>query len=670
MPVELAGIAGPCPQCGGTIVAPLQPQVNQTAVMPEPAMAGASANVPPINSAPPVQQMTAPPIVTPPTVVEQPLQPAAHAAAPPMTPEPQVQPTQANPLPPFPMPLEQVSQTAAVALAQSPNQVPQPGPVMPAPAPDSIPMPETPLADASISQTQPIIVKKKSLDSPLAPAPLEQDLPQLDATLGAGNPGTLSPEALDQTIPIDDGYRPPNPTPLTPPADGLTADVVELGAEVEELPYEEDFELAPEVEAEFPLEEATPDLVDIASMPEAEIEEVPEAQDSMAAMLGEATTEEKSKDDILNELLGVAPAKMAKKKRGLSASSIAMLTILLLVAIGASIGVFMFGNKAGGWNYSKEEALGKEGLKNIDTRDKNFGAKAKVPATVDKAPKNLPPGELNETFKTLELTPEPKPKKAVKPKVEKPVVVKKPEETTPVGAVRPYNPLDVYAAPGPEDPPLTNTHEVVDAFLRSPDWQTRAKYSYQGESLKSTMAKYYQKNVHYRYNQFRPKIFQMELDPEYDGPFWVYQIFESGEEESGLPIVVRPENGDLKVDWKIYSEFRDRHFVKYTEEGASGLKSFHLIAERVIDYQGVDRPGFTEIDKYDCYKIFPPYGDYKANIQYAFVEKNSTVANGLKSLFTENSTALATVLTLGRESFSHGIKHYVIKDFQEGWLSK
>ena len=178
----------------------------------------------------------------------------------------------------------------------------------------------------------------------------------------------------------------------------------------------------------------------------------------------------------------------------------------------------------------------------------------------------------------------------------------KPDEAQAAGPVENYNPPASFPAP---EEGLGRTHDLLDAFLRAPDWETRVKYVYRGESLRPAMEEYYKKYDMVNYNRYSKQLFQMEADKELGGPYWVYLISTS-DTEQGFPLIIREEDGLLKVDWEIFSEFEDRHFVQFQRGAIASPHTFRLVVERVSDYYGSDRDGFETLDDYYVYQVNPP----------------------------------------------------------------
>lgn len=231
-----------------------------------------------------------------------------------------------------------------------------------------------------------------------------------------------------------------------------------------------------------------------------------------------------------------------------------------------------------------------------------------------------------------------------------------------------YNPPASFAAPGPNDSLLGKTHDLIDAFLRAPDIETRLRYAYGGDSLRPAAEDYHQKWPFQTFGRYSLTLFNHESNPANGGPYWFFLVSSSDQSE-GIPLVVLVEDGLLKIDWEIYREFFDSHFVKFREGAMPRPSTFRLVIERVSDYYGTDREAFADIADYQIYKIGPPYGGPDEFTEYAFVKKDSEVANQLGELIALGEDPLAVIVTIDEQPFAHGVKHYVISEFHtEGWF--
>lgn len=236
-------------------------------------------------------------------------------------------------------------------------------------------------------------------------------------------------------------------------------------------------------------------------------------------------------------------------------------------------------------------------------------------------------------------------------------------------AVSTYNPPASFPVPNDPKQPLGQTREVIDAYLRAPDWQARLRYTYQGESLKPTIEEYYKKYTDKPLTRYALDLYHTEENPEYGGPYWVYLV-STNDAELGAPLIVRAEDGLLKVDWEIYTEFADQHFVTFqTQAAVASPRTFRLLVERLSGYYGGDRATFTDLDDYDVFQINPPYGSTNEFAETVFLPKSSALAEQLSKLVRLGEEPLAVIVTLDWKTFPHGAKHLVLTNMvTEGWF--
>ncbi len=527
-------------------------------------------------------------------------------------------------------------------------------------------------------------------------------------------------------------YRPPQPVALTPPdAEPQTGSGPVVLPESKSSPVRESVETPSFASRESGTGEGSlAAFLEAAQTSHSPVSNVPLEDDqiSMPAHLQQP----RSKQEILDQLHQTEPYAPTQKKKGLSKTAVLMLSILSAVAVCASAGVYFALEKLGGFSVVDENVHGEQGLVNLEKRQATDSYVLPKSSSGGEAPETIEvPGPSasgeTETEKRASLSaseiekiaqspdlgnrvatltgmgpasseppssaPQPRAIEPVAPKPESPrAILAQPvlpddpgadddgqsqsddasnEGTASTSSKSNYNPKPFFPAPGPDDPPLTNTHDLVDAFLRAPTWRERLPYIYQGNSLAPAIEEYYKKWPDFSLDRFKMQYFQMELDPQYGGPFWVYQVSKSDADSSGSPLIIRVEDGNLKVDWEIFAEFADKHFIKFRQGEIPPPHNFRLVAERVSEYPGPDRVAFSEADDYLCYELNPPYGQYREYSEYAFIKKGTELANQFDAAVGLGDDPLAVIVTLDRKAFSHGIKHLVITRFVgEGWFRR
>ncbi len=225
-----------------------------------------------------------------------------------------------------------------------------------------------------------------------------------------------------------------------------------------------------------------------------------------------------------------------------------------------------------------------------------------------------------------------------------------------------------FPAPGPGDNSLGLSREIAEAFLNASSWEAQLPLVYQGDSLRPAITEYYQKHQYNKPERFSLNWYQTESSTDQGGPYWVYLVSTSGIDQ-GFPLIVRQENNLLKVDWEVYSEFAYRHFGDFRSGTDPGPQTFRVILERKSEYYGTDRPGFTDRESYLVYEISMPYGGRGEYNEYAFVKRGTSLATQIDQVLGLGDEQLAAIVTLERQPFPHGVKHYVItKWINEGWF--
>ena len=238
--------------------------------------------------------------------------------------------------------------------------------------------------EGSVPKTQPIVVKRKTdpMPSEEVQERLERDLPRLDVSLaGSGSePLSLQTGSSENQGPTrvqlpelgsekeefqisppksqTGSYSPPTPVALSPPG----------GEPVQELPEPENF-AGPE-NGTGTGDGSVAALLASASGSNAShtpVSEVPLEDEPV--LVPDHLQEPRSKDEILDELLGAAPKSKKVRKKGLSKTAVLMISILSAVAVCAAAGIyFAVEKKLGGFIVSDENIHGERGQKALEAR--------------------------------------------------------------------------------------------------------------------------------------------------------------------------------------------------------------------------------------------------------------------------------------------------------------
>ena len=225
---------------------------------------------------------------------------------------------------------------------------------------------------------------------------------------------------------------------------------------------------------------------------------------------------------------------------------------------------------------------------------------------------------------------------------------------TPVGPLR-------ELAPGP----LAEQRGALVSFLNGANWQERLPFIYRADSLKSSIEGYYKDHADAALPEHELEFFHLDESTENGGPYWIFFVTTPAAPD-GFPAIVRRTPEGFKVDWECFVEFNDRLFVNFFESGEAGPKQFRVVLKRT-DYWGPDRPQFTDLDKYICYRVELPYTDLD---HYAFIAIDDPLADELSQKVTWGMPPLASIVSFERVNFAHGKSHLKIVDLvTDGWHS-
>lgn len=213
---------------------------------------------------------------------------------------------------------------------------------------------------------------------------------------------------------------------------------------------------------------------------------------------------------------------------------------------------------------------------------------------------------------------------------------------------------------------LSEPRHVVEAFLRAPSWQERLPYIYNGEALKAIIDGYYKQDPQAAITDYTLEFINMERSRGDNTLFYVF-LLSTKRLPDGFPIILRTENGKLKVDWEIFAEFNDQHFKYFVKSEDRGPHPLRLMLKRA-SYWGPDKEKFTDLDDYLCFGVSsPPFLDKG---EFTFVKKGTPLAKQLEASLPWGQRPLSGIVELEKVKFAHGQDHLVIKRIvTDGWFS-
>lgn len=217
-------------------------------------------------------------------------------------------------------------------------------------------------------------------------------------------------------------------------------------------------------------------------------------------------------------------------------------------------------------------------------------------------------------------------------------------------------PAPPAAAPNTDHLPgsFPDSKTTIENFLAAPNWLERLKYIYASDRLRDRIERYYQNHPDRAVENFHLKYLMMDEHPAGDDyPLYVFFLKIAGEPDE-FPVTVRKTEDGMKVDWEIFSEFRDRKFEKFIESGENGPEVFRVILERA-SYWGEDR---DQMKSYLSYQLESSYPSVEA---YAFVPKPGPLSETMEEFYSWGAGPIATTVEIERVTFPHGEAHFKIK---------
>jgi len=182
-------------------------------------------------------------------------------------------------------------------------------------------------------------------------------------------------------------------------------------------------------------------------------------------------------------------------------------------------------------------------------------------------------------------------------------------------------PGDVVVQATPES---RRAAEALQAFFAAKNLEERMPLTLGAESMKSLMARYYAKKDSGPVEVSEIKLLRHEPKPETGGgPHCVFTVA-SRHWEYPIPVMLQEENGQYKVDWLAFVEFRDNLLLAFLSDYQDMPARFHVGIRRTHYFED-DVPDLSEKD---CFEIQPPLPTY---IGYVFVPKNTKLSADLAS---------------------------------------
>lgn len=166
-------------------------------------------------------------------------------------------------------------------------------------------------------------------------------------------------------------------------------------------------------------------------------------------------------------------------------------------------------------------------------------------------------------------------------------------------------------------------------FLSASSWEERVKFSMLPDQVEAKGKMYYQANpdgpievdeIHYLRHEMNPQVG--------GGMHGVFVLFQRAWDHE-IPVMVEVRDGEARVDWLTFVEFKDDMLSKFMANPAmEGRWRFHVALTRAHYFED-DVP---DRENKDAFEIAPPMPTGKQ--MFAFTDKNSQLARKLATTIT------------------------------------
>lgn len=233
---------------------------------------------------------------------------------------------------------------------------------------------------------------------------------------------------------------------------------------------------------------------------------------------------------------------------------------------------------------------------------------------------------------------------------------------SPAKAVPPTTPAETSASPTPPapvtpEPPakpdVAQAEKILREFLASATVEDRARHALGDEAVLARMREYHRTWPDHATNAGVVKLEHEETDEDTGKPMAIFQVTTEAL-PNGFPVMLMFTDAGWKVDWDVFTEFRDNRFQNFAKGPAGASGRFHLVV-RNTHYFGEK---FDGLEGLTAYRLDPPMPDRE---QYAFAPTGSEVQKKLSEQ-TGWGRPFTPVLELVKHTSPNGVGWIEIKN--------
>lgn len=194
---------------------------------------------------------------------------------------------------------------------------------------------------------------------------------------------------------------------------------------------------------------------------------------------------------------------------------------------------------------------------------------------------------------------------------------------------------------------------AIEQFLAAPSLQERLALIYTPNAQSGEVEAYYAKHPDEPVSEFNLRFLSMDESPaDGDFPLYVFTLNLPGH-LAEFPVTVRKTTEGMKVDWGIFTEFRDDKFRKFIDSGSDGPERLRVILQRQ-SFWGDDRDAMADHLSFRLMTMDP------AVELFAFVPKDSGLVETMNEFYGWGVGPIAATVVVERRPFPHGQSHFVI----------
>jgi hypothetical protein len=180
----------------------------------------------------------------------------------------------------------------------------------------------------------------------------------------------------------------------------------------------------------------------------------------------------------------------------------------------------------------------------------------------------------------------------------------------------------------------------------------------------AVLSAYYEKNADLPIKTYRLDFFHEEEGDAGKSAAYIFFLTLASETD-GCPVMVLERDGEYRIDWSLYVEFRARAFQKFVEEKPAGAHRFRVVLQRV-SYGESDREEIPGVDQLLCYKIDPPYPGVT---RFAFIDKDKPIGKQMARELSWESDPLAAEVELKWAEFPGGKPYLTVEQLvAKSWV--